>query len=275
MSRSRLPAFTAIASLAMASLAAVCAHASNYPKQLEPVLRAGGTVVKTFDAASNLKGWVLSKQGHYMVVYTTPDNKTLLAGDLIDESGRNLTAQYLAQYAPKPDLAHLFPELEQSAYVAERGQGTPKSVIYAFFDPNCPFCHLAWKALQPYEKAGLEVRWVPVAYLSASSAGKAAAIMEAKDSAAAFRSNEQNYDEKNHAGGIAPLAKPAAGTRQMLQANAALMQKFGAVGTPAIVWQDSTGAVQMKAGLPRLSELPAITGLPEQPESDPELARFR
>lgn len=271
----RLPAFVSITSFAIASLAAVGAHADNYPKQLESVIRSGGTVIKTFDAASNLKGWVLSKQGQYMVVYTTPDNKTLLAGDLIDENGRNLTAQYTQQYVPKPDFTALFPQLEQSAYIVERARSNPKSVIYAFFDPNCPFCHLAWKALQPYEKAGLEVRWIPVAYISATSAGKAAAIMEAKDSTAAFRENERKYNSRTHEGGIAPLAKPAASTRQKLQANGELMQKFGAFGTPAIVWKDSKGTVQMKAGLPRLSELPAITGLPEQPENDPDLARFR
>jgi len=148
-------------------------------------------------------------------------------------------------------------------------------VIYAVFDPNCPFCHLAWKALQPYEKAGLQVRWVPVAYIKQSSFGKAAAILEAKDRLAAFRKNEVGYDMQTHDGGIAPLANPSAAALRQIQSDNELMQKLRADGTPALVWKDRHGKVHLKVGLPRLSELPAITGLPEQAETDPDLARFR
>jgi thiol:disulfide interchange protein DsbG len=54
-----------------------------------------------------------------------------------------------------------------------------------------------------------------------------------------------------------------------------LMGRFGMSGTPALVWKDSAGKVQTHLGLPPLSKLPAITGLPEQKIDDPELARFR
>jgi thiol:disulfide interchange protein DsbG len=50
---------------------------------------------------------------------------------------------------------------------------------------------------------------------------------------------------------------------------------FGVNGTPAFVWKSADGKVQAKAGMPPLSELPAITSLPEQPEPDHELDRFR
>ncbi len=60
-----------------------------------------------------------------------------------------------------------------------------------------------------------------------------------------------------------------------LQANTQLMRKFGAPGTPALVWKDREGKVRFKVGVPRLSELPQITGLPAQPNADPDLARFR
>jgi thiol:disulfide interchange protein DsbG len=53
------------------------------------------------------------------------------------------------------------------------------------------------------------------------------------------------------------------------------MRKFGAPGTPALVWKDRAGKVRFKAGVPRLSELPQITGLPAQANEDPELAKFR
>ncbi len=44
---------------------------------------------------------------------------------------------------------------------------------------------------------------------------------------------------------------------------------------PGIVWKDKQGKVQVKAGMPRLPELAAITGLPGQKIDDPSLARFR
>lgn len=50
---------------------------------------------------------------------------------------------------------------------------------------------------------------------------------------------------------------------------------FGINGTPGIVWKDKQGKVNIKAGMPRLSEIPRITGLPEQKVDDPDLARFR
>ena len=59
------------------------------------------------------------------------------------------------------------------------------------------------------------------------------------------------------------------------EANTKLMQRFGAPGTPALAWKDAAGKVRVKVGTPRLSQLPAITGLPAQKNDDPELAEFR
>ena len=53
------------------------------------------------------------------------------------------------------------------------------------------------------------------------------------------------------------------------------MERFGAQGTPALVWKDGAGKVRVMTGMPRLSQLPAITGLPAQKNDDPELAEFR
>ena len=147
-------------------------------------------------------------------------------------------------------------------------------MVYAFFDPNCPFCHFSWKAFQYYEKVGLQVRWIPVAYLKDTSTGKAAAILQAKNRLAAFTENEQKYSLKNHDGGI-KAAKPTTTSNKQLQANSEFMHQLGITGTPAIVWKDAQGKIQLKGGMPLLHELPAMTGLPEQAIDDPELTRFR
>ena len=176
--------------------------------------------------------------------------------------------------AREPEYQTLFAQLEKTDVVRE-GAKEPKSVLYVFFDANCYYCHLTWKALQPYETVGLQVRWLPVAYQQPSSVGRAAAIMQASDRIAALRMNEIGYKAAQFDGGIQPMDKVPATLATQLQANTQLMRMFGAPGTPALVWKDRGGKVRFKVGVPRLSELPRITGLPAQPNADPELAKFR
>jgi thiol:disulfide interchange protein DsbG len=181
-----------------------------------------------------------------------------------------------AAYAKPPapaELPGLYAEIEKAASVAE-GPASPKRVLYVFFDANCFYCHLTWKALQPYEKAGLQVRWVPVAYQKDSSTTKAAAIMQAKDRVQAFRQNELSYKAGSYDGGIAE-AKPTKEVAKLLDDNFFLMDRFGVSGTPGLVWKDGKGKVRVRTGMPRLSQLPAITGLPAQKNDDPELKQFR
>ena len=172
------------------------------------------------------------------------------------------------------DLPALYATLEKTDAVVE-GAKEPKRVLYVFWDANCWYCHLTWKALQPYEKAGLQVRWVPVAYQKDNSAALAAAVMGAPDRVAALRENETRYRAKSYDGGIRAATKVPDALAIELEENMTLMGRFGMSGTPALVWKDSSGKVLTHLGLPPLSKLPAITGLPEQKIDDPELARFR
>jgi len=254
--------------------AAGASAAETYPKAIQGVVDKGVKVVKSFPAASGLTGWILSQGGRYSIVYTTADKKTLLAGALIDENGDNLSSQYEDKYVPKPDLSSLFHELEKSAYVTEGTSKDPKNVIYVFFDANCPFCHYTWKALQPYEKAGLQVRWIPVAMLGPTSLPKALEVMSASDKTAAFRKLEENHGKPWTAPKNATEAAQPTITAS-LRKNEELMDKFGIAGTPGVIWKDKQGKVNVKGGMPHLSELPAITGLPEQKVDDPALAKFR
>jgi thiol:disulfide interchange protein DsbG len=163
--------------------------------------------------------------------------------------------------------------LEKAPVVITGAKGPQvKAVIYAFLDPNCIFCHLAWKAFKPYEKAGLQVRWLPVAFLSATSAPKAAAIMQSDDPTAALDRHETNYK----AGGIEHQGVAVKDdTRAKLESNNKLMKSFGFNGTPALVYKDvRTGKVLAKNGMPRLAELPVIFNLPAIPNTDADLTKF-
>ncbi len=171
------------------------------------------------------------------------------------------------------ELPALFSTLEKTDAVTE-GATSPTRILYVFFDANCWYCHLTWKALQAYEKAGLQVRWVPVAYQKESSTGRAAAIMQARDRVAAMRENETGYRAESYDGGIAPV-KASKALEAQLEASFELMDRFGVSGTPGLVWRDEKGKVRVRIGMPGLSQLPAISGLPAQKTDDPELKAFR
>jgi thiol:disulfide interchange protein DsbG len=251
-----------------------CVSAEDYPKPIQEAVDAGVKVVRTFPAASGLTGWVLSQGGQSSVVFTTADKKTLFAGTLIGENGDNLSAQYEEKYVPKPDMSAAFQQLEKSSYVVEGPAKDPKSLLYVFVDANCPFCHFTWKALQPYQKAGLQVRWILVDTLGPTSMPKAIEVLAAPDKTVAFRKMEENHG-KPWAASPQLSADVKPDIAQKIRNNGDIMGAFGIGGTPGLVWKDKQGKVNVKAGMPRLSEIPQITGLPEQKIADPALDRFR
>ncbi len=261
------------AGLAGLLLAPVAAGAAEqHPEVIRALAAQGIEVKRSFPAASGLRGWLLASEGQYSIVFTTADGKTLLSGTLLDASGRNLTALYAERYVPRPDYREAFAELERAVTIPEGTLAAPKSTVYVVFDPNCPFCHALWLALQPYEKAGLQVRWLPVAYLRPTSHTKAAAMLEAENPTLEFRRIMEGFGANDAQYAGRTVSDRA---RRVLEANARIMRAFGLSGTPAIVWRDGKGRVQVTRGMPRLPELAAITGLPEQPQSDPRLARFK
>ena len=248
--------------------------ADAYPKAIRQAVDSGVKVIRQFPAVSGLTGWVLAQDGHYSTVYTTADKKTLLAGALIGERGESISAQYEEKYVPQPDLGVLFLQLEKSSYVAEGPVTGAKTNVYVFVDANCPYCHSAWLAFQPYEKAGLQVRWIPVATLGPTSMPKAIEVMVAADRVAAFRAMEANHGKPwAPSAQSSEAAQPAAAAA--IRRNGELMQRFGIAGTPGLIWKDKQGKVQIRSGMPRLSEFPAITGLPEQKNGDSALDKFR
>lgn len=260
-----------IAAMAISSHATA---AAPMPRVLDQVVQTGAKVTRQFPAGSGLTGWVVSHGGRHSIVYTSADNKTLIAGALIDQEGNNLSKAHEQQYVPQPDYSASYGRLEKSAFVTEGRTKAPVSVVYAFVDANCPFCHHLWRAVQPYQAAGLQVRWIPVATLGPTSMPKAIAVLSAKDRTAAFRQMEAAHGKPwNGAAQFSERAHPAVAAS--IRSNGELMEQFGIAGTPGVVWRDKQGKVHVKAGMPRLSELPAITGLPEQKITDPDLARFR
>jgi len=235
-------------------------------------LQHGFHVVSSFAAASSLTGWVLQdRSGKFTIVYTTPDGESMISGVLYSRNGDNLTSLYTDLYVPSADLNALWTRLEHARFVVSGAQQEPKSVIYVIMDPNCIYCHFLWLALKAYEAAGLQVHWVPVGFLHADSVPKAAALLTR--GAGALQGLEENFDEKTESGAIEPI-EVTAEMKEALVANQQIMRDSTMSGTPGIFYKDAEGHVRRKQGMPELYELPGITGLPVQPQTDPRLDRF-
>jgi len=150
--------------------------------------------------------------------------------------------------------------LPKAAWIAD-GQG--RRAVYVFFDPNCPACQLLYRNLrsviQPHD---VQVRWVPVAIVNPTSLGKAAAILEAADRAAALRENEERYAGESYAGGIAEHI-PSDETDRQIRANEVLLNKLDIPVVPTMLFAGKDGhAVIIQGALSPFALRKAFMRLP-------------
>lgn len=101
-----------------------------------------------------------------------------------------------------------------------------------------------------------------VGILTPTSAGKAAALLADANPSAALAAHERSHAAENAKTlatgrprplgdtGVKPSALVPAAVRAKLDANEKLMVKWGLQATPAIVWRDAAGLVQMRTGAP-------------------------
>jgi thiol:disulfide interchange protein DsbG len=259
-----------LSTIAISAMAAD--NTSKYPAPIQTVIDSGLKLRSNFDAAGGLKGWILSGgPGQHMIMYTSQDGEVAIAGNMFDAKGTNFNPQYIDKYLPKPDYEKFWGDLTSAAWVSQGPESKDaKSIMYVFADANCGYCHLTWKALDPYTKVGLQIRWVPVAFLAPDSMPKATALLAAKDSNAAIAESHANFGKK-----LEDSAPVDEALKAKVEANAKLMDQWEFSGTPVLVYKDKDGKVRTKAGVPPLSELPTMTGLAEQANNDPALAKYR
>ncbi|MGH8216094.1 MAG: thiol:disulfide interchange protein DsbG [Rhodanobacteraceae bacterium] len=234
----------------------VAAHAGDDPAPIRALVDRGITIVGRMPAPPGFKGYIGEFAGQMTPVYLLPDGRHTTVGVLYDEHGKDLTnAAFRAATASVPDPA-LWKQLGQSAWFAE-GASEPERVVYVFTDTECPFCHKLWLTLRPYlHRGGVQVRDVLVAVIAPESLGRGAAVLAARDPSVAWRIHELAFGHTP----VKPLASVDPRMRAKFGANKALMARFGAFGTPAIVYRDGKGAIRMVLGLPDEATLKAIFG---------------
>lgn len=177
---------------------------------------------------------------------------------MVDASGENLSHVFFRRYVQAPQFRKYYAKLANAEWIAE-GADQPRRIVYAFVDPNCPYCWNFWRLAHIAYPRGVQVRYIVVGVLGGSSPAKAAAILAAQKPKLAFEQNEEGF--RGHSGAIAPAKHISAQIRRTLADHDALMRHFGFDGTPGIVWMTDSGEIRTVDGLPPMSELAMIFDL--------------
>lgn len=145
--------------------------------------------------------------------------------------------------------------IDRATWVQE---GKNQHVVYIFFDPNCPYCHKLYTDTRNWIKRNaIEIRWIPVGVLTATSSGKAAAILEAADPLKAFYQDEERYARGEGGGGIDETLMSAK-TEKALKINVDLLRLSGIEAVPTMLFRNNNGQPVIIQGAPSKDRLEQI-----------------
>ncbi|WP_027016457.1 thiol:disulfide interchange protein DsbG [Comamonas composti] len=230
------------------------ASANDLPSQ-EFLAQQGLTVVGPLPAVGGLKAWAAYRDQQPVPIYLMPDGKHWVLGTVIDAQGRDVNGQALQSAVQKPMGEQLWADVQRSQYVPDGKPNAPRTV-YVFTDPNCPYCNQLWLEARPWVESGqVQLRHILVGILRPSSEGKAAAILSARSPEQALASHARAHAAAGRGpaaenAGIAAQTKISAAMRQTLANHAAMMSHWGLRATPAMIWKDDKGLVQIRTGMP-------------------------
>lgn len=182
---------------------------------------------------------------------TTLHLVTLLSLSLMVASTSTAAGERMADVAKK-----MLNNIDQATWISD---GKSTHVAYIFFDPNCPYCHSTYlNTRDAVKNNAIEIRWIPVGILTATSYGKAASIMDAKDPLTAFYQNEDHYARGEGGGGIDEALDGTEKTQKALKMNAELLQLTGFNALPSILFHDKNNQAVIIQGAPSPEKLKII-----------------
>lgn len=260
--RRLVSAFWPIATSLALAAPSLPALGQERPAPLRALEKQGVTVVGTFASPGGLTAWAAYVGQEPVAFYATPDGKHVIAGKMLDFEGRDVSREALDKAVRGPMSTGLWKQIESSHWIADGEPKAPRTV-YVFTDPNCPYCNKFWTDARPWVGNGKVVlRHVMVGILTPTSSAKAAALLTAKNPSAALAAYERGHSTENAKtlasgrpkplddDGLKPLASIPAAIQAQLDANEKLMAAMGLQATPAVVWRDQAGTVQMRTGAP-------------------------
>lgn len=212
-------------------------------------------VLRTFAGPGGLTGAVIEgPDGTRNIAWVTPDGQAVvIRGELVGLQGQDYTkgALYGQGLLLSPASA-IAAAASQSTHAVLVGANPRAPTVTVFFDPNCIFCHLLYKAMNPYVTAGkLRLRVVLVGVIKPDSMARATSILMAHDPAKALALDEIRFDRAHEEGGYPIAAHLNPAVERVVKANGTLMTRADGHGTPTLFYcSASAHSVQMSAGLP-------------------------
>ncbi|KEP68573.1 thiol:disulfide interchange protein DsbG [Thioclava sp. BHET1] len=216
---------------------------------LDKLTNGSTKILKAFEAPNGLIGLAVTMGPQKnAILYATPDGKYMMQGMIFDADGQNLTQIEAQQVLPQPPgAAENFASLDKT-HSFVWGKASASKEMWILFDPNCIYCHKTYEALKPAVKAGkVKVHVIQAGFLKQDSLAKAAAILSAKDPAAALATDEEKFDEAKEEGAIKGDTSNADAVAEVKKNNE-WMQAQGIGGTPYILFKDSDGKPQEVKG---------------------------
>lgn len=246
--------FTRIAALTALTGLSAFSFAQDYPAPIEAMRSKGVEILDTFTAPSGLSGYAALYHGRPLAIYLTSDKQHAIIGSLLDARGEDLTAAVIEEKISRPQSKILWERLEKDSHWIAEGPKNAATTVYVFTDPNCPYCKRFWNDAQPWVKSGkVQLRHIPVGVLGEGSRKKAAYMLAARDQTRALIDNES---------GKKPARENDIKDVQaaQLDRNLEIMTQVGATGTPAILYLDRTGLLQLHPGAAQGEQLVEIFG---------------
>ncbi len=180
-------------------------------------------------------------QGEFHVYWVDDEHQTIFTGDMVTAKGQNLTNFY--QNKMIPSQADTFNQVFEKGLVLGNTKATvdTDNALYLFYEPFCGYCHKLHKKLKPLIDNGLNVQYIPVAFLRPNSMDAIAAIVKEDDPSKAFYMSDARILDHTE--------KVDKKLKDQVQFNGFVMRAMGIGGTPGIVYKNSDGKVVVARGL--------------------------
>lgn len=222
--------------------------AEQLPAPIQALESQGVKVLGSFDAPGGLKGYAVRYRGDVLEVYLTPDKQHTIVGTLLSEAGVPAAQRQLEELVDQSFAQLDWNALSQSSWIGE-GDKDAKQIVYAFMDPNCPYCAMFWQKAQPYLKQkGIQLRHIMVGVISPTSLPIAAKMLAAPDPDKLLAEHMQKKAQRQE--GLSAAGNVPDDAVRKVNANSKLMGDNDISGTPAIVYKDKQGKTHVIQGLP-------------------------
>lgn len=121
--------------------------------------------------------------------------------------------------------------------------------VVFFIDLNCPACANLWRWYDVAERRQLATLWIPVAYMNKTSAGRAVALLRARDPYAAMAQNYgPGFNQHKRIGALDEADAPTLDERSAIRANTQFWNSIFP-STPLTLYRNADGTYWQLLGV--------------------------